>query len=173
MTSLAVPLDLVEQVAGQGRRRAPFFRHPRPARGLEAKDAVFPRDVAGDGDAALPRVGRGRATPGGGDGPAAVVQAVVGGDVLHGLRRGRGVGVERGLGRPAVALHGVRGRAVTAVEAAVSAEELVVRRVGLVARPAGQGVGHGECARHVWTFQGDGIRKQNPEFDTGAVMRSR
>lgn len=129
----------MEQLAGEGGAGPSVLGHARAARSLEAEDAVLAGHVAGDGDTALSAVGRRGAAARGGDGAAA--------HVLDGRLRGLGVGVGR-LRGPSVAIHLVRRRAVSPVEARVPAQELVVRLVRLVARASRQGVRHGEGARH-------------------------
>lgn len=128
-------LDLVKQLTGEGGTGPSVLGHARAARSLEAEDAVLAGHVAGHGDTALPAIGRRGAAARGGDGAAA--------HVLDGRLRGLGVGIGR-LRGPSVALHLVRRRAVSAVEARVAAKELVVRLVRFVARAARQGVRHGE-----------------------------
>lgn len=146
--SLVVPLDFVEQLARQRSARPALLAHPRASGGLQAEDAILARHVAGDSDAALARIGRGGAAAR--DGHRA---APTRSHVLHGLRGGRGVLVQGGLGRAAVAFHRVGCRTVSSVRGAMFAQEFVVCRVRFVPGTPGQGVGHGECAGHfgdVW-----------------------
>ena len=133
----------MEQVAGEGGACPALLRHSLPASGLETEDAVLARDVARHGDTALPRVG-GR-HPSSSDGHTGATGAIS--HVVHGLGGGSGVGI-LGLGGASVAIHGIGRRAVTSVEAAVAAKEVVVAGVGLVARSTRQGVGHSERSRH-------------------------
>jgi len=139
-----VSFDLVEQFTSQGRARPAFLGQPLSGRGLETEDAVLSSDIAGDSDATFPGVGR-RCAP---SRDRHTSTPLLCRNVLNRLLCGGRVAVEGSLGGSAVTFHGVGRSTVTSVGTAVLAQELVVRRVGLVPCSARERVGHGESSRH-------------------------
>jgi len=144
--SSLVPFDFVDQIARQRGAWPAFLRHPVATRRLETENAVFSGDIAGHRNAAFPGVGCRRSTPGNGD--TSTTASIVCSHILNCLCSGICIAIKRHLRGSSIALHGIGGSAVTAVQAAVLAQELVIRLIGLVTRAARKGVGHGERARH-------------------------
>jgi len=139
-----VPFHFVEQVARKRGAGPAFLGHPLATGCFETEDAVFPGHVAGDRNTSFPGIRRRGSAPSNGNTSTTILRA----HVLNCLSRSVGVPIKRSLRGSAVALHGIRCGAVTAVHTTMLAQEVIIRRIGLVSRAAREGVGHGESARH-------------------------